>query len=261
MENEFRMLAKLIRLQCMFLSACVCAYQYMDVHEFVLIIRLHWPLRWHHSLWILNTQQIKILFKSLPRKLAPREREARTLDHYCLLFPQPCFLFSAMCECFLCVYNSISHFLSFNATPPPFVKVITRLKVAHDSNRRQRFLNFSHLQKQVWSNFSGALPVLCLSAHIVCADEEPDSSHTLMPLSVFITFEPGCWKTREEEGIEEEQAWNSPSLCAVGLSKMFKKQYSFKISEDIHHIIYAFPLKLNYWRIFWLEQYFPLTCF
>lgn len=117
MENEFRMLAKLIRLQRTFFSACVCAHQCMYVHAFVLIIRLHWPLRWHHSLWIVNTEQIKILFKSLPRKLASREREASTLNQYCLLFPQPCFLFSTMSECLLHVYNTIPLLFSSTATP------------------------------------------------------------------------------------------------------------------------------------------------
>lgn len=101
--------------QCM----CVCAHQCMYVHAFVLIIRLHWPLRWHHSLWIVNTEQIKILFKSLPRKLALREREARTLDHYCLLSPRRCFLFSPVSECSLHVYISTPRL--FVSTPMPFL--------------------------------------------------------------------------------------------------------------------------------------------
>lgn len=117
MENEFRMLAKLIRLQCTLLSACVCAHQCMYVHAFVLIIRLHWPLRWHRSLWIINTEQIKILFKSLPRKLASREREAHALDHYRLLSPHHCFLFSPVSECFLHVYNSIPRLFVSAAMP------------------------------------------------------------------------------------------------------------------------------------------------
>lgn len=116
MENEFRMLAKLIRLQRTFLGACVCAHQCMYVHAFVLIIRLHWPLRWHHSLWIVNTERIKILFKSLPRKLASREREAHTLDHYCLLFPLPCFPFSPTSECFPQVCNTAPPLFSSTAT-------------------------------------------------------------------------------------------------------------------------------------------------
>lgn len=115
------MLAKLIRLQCTFLGVCVCAHQCMYVHAFVLIIRLRWPLRWHHSLWIINTEQIKILFKSLPRKLALREREACTLDHYCLSFPQPCFQFCPTSECRLhdVCYHAVSALLSSAATAPP----------------------------------------------------------------------------------------------------------------------------------------------
>lgn len=55
----------------------------MYAHAFVLIIRLHWPLRWHHSLWIVNTEQIKIPSKNLPRKLVLREREASAFQHRC----------------------------------------------------------------------------------------------------------------------------------------------------------------------------------
>lgn len=65
----------------------MCAHQCMYAHAFVLIIRLHWPLRWHHSLWIVNTKQIKILSKNLPRKLVLREREACTFQHHCLFPP------------------------------------------------------------------------------------------------------------------------------------------------------------------------------
>lgn len=59
----------------------------MYAHAFVLIIGLHWPLRWHHSLWIVNTKQIKILSKNLPRKLVLREREACAFQHHCLFPP------------------------------------------------------------------------------------------------------------------------------------------------------------------------------
>lgn len=65
----------------------VCAHQCMYAHAFVLIIRLHWPLRWHHSLWIVNTEQIKIPSKNLPRKLVLREREASAFQHRCLFPP------------------------------------------------------------------------------------------------------------------------------------------------------------------------------
>ena len=114
MDIQFRLLAKLIRLQCTFLSACVCAHQCMYVHAFVLIIRLHWPLRWHHSLWIVNTEQIKILFKNLPRKFALRERDAHTLDHGGLLFYST--LFSILSGLSACVHLHPTP-LSSAATP------------------------------------------------------------------------------------------------------------------------------------------------
>lgn len=73
----------------------VCAHQHMYVHAFVLIIRLYWPLRWQRLFWIINTEQIKILFKSLPRKLAWRERR-HAHSTTSVFSPQPCFLFTSV---------------------------------------------------------------------------------------------------------------------------------------------------------------------
>lgn len=73
----------------------VYAHQRMYVHAFVLIIRLYWPLRWQRLFWIINTEQIKILFKSLPRKLAWRERR-HAHSTTSVFSPQPCFLFTSV---------------------------------------------------------------------------------------------------------------------------------------------------------------------
>lgn len=153
--------------QCM----CVCAHQCMYVHAFVLIIRLHWPLRWHHSLWIVNTEQIKILFKSLPRKLALREREARTLDHYCLLSPRRCFLFSPVSECSLHVYISTPRL--FVSTPMPFLcnGYYLKIRKMYTTSTGDKYFSFFFLRNGffssvnsfwIWTNIGTVLPVLFL---------------------------------------------------------------------------------------------------
>lgn len=189
----------------------VCAHQRMYVHAFVLIIRLYWPLRWQRLFWTINTEQIKILFKSLPRKLAWRERR-HAHSTTSVFSPQPCFLFTS-------VSTTPAH-VSPHLLPQHLCAMVIHRsckwwrEVAFFPDRR-RCPSVDTQELYQHCTFCAVL-ILCLliTNRLINGSpltKEPDSSHALMSLSVMINTE-SCggetWEEERREAVNRGHAWS-----------------------------------------------------